>query len=86
MRDLWTIGPTAAAHSLRACGFSPRQADCLVALKLRYDRGSFRVLTVSQKRLLFVRWLVEHGRLNEGQAVSSSIPMPEAQRHRRSPR
>jgi hypothetical protein len=85
MRDLWTMGPTAAAHSLRACGFSPRQADQLVALKLRYNRGSFRELTVSQKRLLFVRWLVEHGRLNEGQTVRSSIRTPEAQPHRRFP-
>jgi hypothetical protein len=85
MRDLWTVGPTAAAHSLRACGFSPRQADRLVALKLRYDRGSFRELTLSQKRLLFVRWLVEHGRLNEGQVVISSMRLPQAQRHRRSP-
>jgi hypothetical protein len=86
MRDLWTIGPTAAAHSLRACGFSPRQADCLVTLKLRYDRGSFRELTVSQKRLLFVRWLVERGRLNEGPTVSNSMRLPDAQQYRRSPR
>jgi hypothetical protein len=85
MRDLWIIGPTAAAHSLRACGFSPRQADRIVTLKLRYDRGSFRELTVSQKRILFVRWLVEHGRLNAGQAVSSSMRMLEARRYRRSP-
>ena len=85
MRDLWTIGPTAAAHTLRARGFSPRQADRLVALKLRYDRGSFRELTVAQKRHLFVRWLVEHGRLNEGQAVSRSSRTLEAQPRRRSP-
>jgi hypothetical protein len=85
MRDLWTIGPTAAAHSLRACGFTPRQADCLVALKLRYNRGSFRELTTSQKRLLFVKWLVEHGHLSKGQAVSSSIRTSDAQQHRRSP-
>jgi hypothetical protein len=84
MRDLWTIGPTAAAHALRACGFSPRQADCLVALKLRYDRGSFRELTVSQKRVLFVRWLVAHGRLNEGESDISAPPTLGAQRLRRS--
>jgi hypothetical protein len=85
MRDLWTTGPTAAARSLRACGFSPRQADCLVALKLRYNRGSFRELTTSQKRLLFVKWLVEHGRLHEGQAGSSSMRPSDTQRYRRSP-
>ena len=70
MPDVWTIGPTAAARALRACGFSPRQAECLVALKLRYERGAFRELTVSQKRLLFLRWLVDHGRLDEGQPTT----------------
>ena len=34
-------------------------------LKLRYERGNFRELTHEQKRLFFVRWLVEHGRLSE---------------------
>jgi len=77
MPDVWTIGPTAAARALRACGFSPRQADCLVALKLRYDRGSFRELTTTEKRLLFIRWLVERGRLNEGGTPISALPYQE---------
>lgn len=77
MRDIWTIGPTAAAHALRACGFSPGQADCLVALKLRYDRGLFRELTTTEKRLLFIRWLVERGRLNEGGVPISALPQQE---------
>jgi hypothetical protein len=86
MRDIWAIGPTAAAHALRACGFSPRQAERLVALKLRHDRGSFRELTTPQKRLLFVRWLVAHGRLNEGHAVIDTRRCPETGRIRRSAR
>jgi hypothetical protein len=44
MPDVWMIGPTAAARALRACGFSPRQAERLVELKLRYERGAFRVM------------------------------------------
>lgn len=72
MRDIWSIGPTAAARALRACGFSPRQAECLIALKLRYERGAFRELTVAQNRLLFVRWLVEYGRIDDGVPVRHS--------------
>jgi len=65
MTEFWTMGPTAAALGLRAQGFSPRQAERLVRLKLRCERGEFRELTDQQKRLLFARWLVEHGRLND---------------------
>ncbi len=66
MPDVWTFGPTAAAQALRAFGFSPRQADRLVALKIRYERGAFREMTTAQKRLLFVRWLVQHNHLSDG--------------------
>lgn len=73
MRDIWSIGPTAAARALRACGFSPRQAERLVALKLRYERGAFREQIIAQNRLLFVRWLVEHGRLDDGLAAEEAV-------------
>ncbi len=66
MPDVWTFGPTAAARALRACGFSPLQADRLVPLKIRYERGAFRELTSAQKRLLFVRRLAEQGRIGDG--------------------
>ena len=66
MSDFWTLGPTATALALRASGFSAREADRLVALRLRYLRGGFRELTDEQKRLRFARWLVDHGQLNEG--------------------
>lgn len=65
MPDIWSIGPTAAARTLRAYGFSPRQAERLVALKMRQERGDFREITLAQNRLLFVRWLVAHGRLSD---------------------
>lgn len=65
MRDIWSTGPTAAARALRAYGFSPRQTERLVALKLRYERGAFREFTLPETRLLFVRWLVAHGRLSD---------------------
>jgi hypothetical protein len=65
MPDVWTIGPTAAARALRARGFSPREAERLVALRLRLERGAFRETTAVHKRLLFIRWLIDHGRLSE---------------------
>lgn len=69
MTEFWTMGPTAAGLGLRAQGFSLRQAERLVRLKLRCERGEFRELTDQQKRLLFARWLVEHGRLNDGSSA-----------------
>jgi len=69
MTDLWRFGPTGVALGLRAFGFSPQQAERLVALKLRYDRGEFRELTDAQMRLLFARWLVAHGRLSDWPAT-----------------
>lgn len=63
--SVWSVGASAAAHALRAQGYSPREADCLVALRQRRERGDFRELTSSQKRLEFARWLVEHRRLTD---------------------
>lgn len=60
------VGPTALALGLRRLGFAPREAERIVALKLRYVRGGFREVTDAQKRLQFVRWLVAHGQLSEG--------------------
>ena len=65
MTDFWTVGPARAALCLRALGFTPREAERLVTLKLRYERGGFRELTQEQTRLRFARWLVRHGRLSE---------------------
>jgi hypothetical protein len=66
MSDVWMLGPTALAFGLRRLGFTPTEADRIVALRLRYVRGHFRELTDPHKRVLFARYLVEHGWLNEG--------------------
>lgn len=65
MPDFWAFGPTAAAVGLRALGFSPREAERLVMLKLRYLRREFPKPTLEEKRLRFARWLVDHGRLTD---------------------
>jgi hypothetical protein len=66
MSDLGMIGPTALALGLRRRRFSPPEAERLVALKLRFMRGGLRDVTHELKRLRFARWLVDHGRLDEG--------------------
>jgi hypothetical protein len=71
MTDFWTIGPTAASMALGARGFSPREAEKLVRLRMRYARGEFRELSPAQRRqayLLFLRWLFRHGKIDNGNA------------------
>jgi len=65
MRDLWSIGLSGAALFLRTNGFSWQEADRLLHLKLRYERGDFREKTDEQKRLEFAKWLVHHGRYSD---------------------
>ncbi len=65
MIDFWATGPTAAGQYLRAAGFSPWEAERLIALKRRYLRGDFRELTDAQARLGFVGWLVAHHYLSD---------------------
>ena len=61
----WNVRATAAALTLRTKGFSPREADRLVVLRQRYERGEFRDVPIEQKRKEFAKWLVEHGRLTD---------------------
>jgi hypothetical protein len=66
---------TAAAASLTsaldgplALGFSADEAERLLALRRRWplgDRGDPGRPGSDEKRLRFVRWLVEHGRLSD---------------------
>jgi hypothetical protein len=67
MKDSCTLSATAAMLGLQAQGFSPREAARLVRLKLRWARGQIREFTAEQKRLLFIRWLVQQGRLTDGE-------------------
>lgn len=71
------IGPTAAALGLRRLGFSRTEAERLVALKLRSERGDFREVTDAQKRLHFVRWLAEHGRLRTSAPHAATPIVPD---------
>jgi hypothetical protein len=70
MIEIWRMGPIAAAVALRGLGFSPDEANRLVALKLRRERGELDDPTDIQKQLCFVRWLVQNGRLSAGEPVS----------------
>jgi hypothetical protein len=69
MIEIWRMVPIAAAVTLRGLGFSSQEANCLVALKPRCERGELDDLTDTQARLRFARWLVQTGRLNEGEPV-----------------
>jgi hypothetical protein len=62
-----------AAYALLLCRFSPREAERLVALKMRAERGEFRELTDAD-RLACARWLVAHRRLTEWPPVR--VPRP----------
>jgi hypothetical protein len=72
MIEIWRMGPIAAAVTLRGLGFSPDEANRLVALKLRREHGGFDDPTDTQQRLLFARWLVQNGRLSEGEPDCAS--------------
>jgi hypothetical protein len=69
MIEIWRMGPIAAAVALRGLGFSAQEANHLVELKQRRERGELDDLTDAQKRLRFVRWLVQNARLSEGEPV-----------------
>jgi hypothetical protein len=45
-------------------GFSLSEVVRLAEMKQRYNRGEYRSQEF-ERRLLFVRWLVQHDRLNE---------------------
>ena len=70
MIEIWRMGPIAAAVALRGLGFSSREANRLVDLRLRRERGELDDPTDVQKQLCFVRWLVQNGRLSDGEPVS----------------
>ena len=65
MRDFWVVGPAEAGRRLRLAGFSAGEAAGLVALRLRADAVDVGALSEEQ-RLAVLRWLLEHGRRDEG--------------------
>lgn len=69
MNEIWKLGPIATAVALRGMGFSAPEAGRLVELKRRCERGDLNDPTDTEKRLLFVRWLVQQGSLSEWAAV-----------------
>ena len=56
-------------------GFSPASAARLVALKRRQEQGEFQELTDEEKRFRFGRWLITHGRVNEGVPALPTEPL-----------
>jgi hypothetical protein len=67
--EIRRLAPPDATFALVALGFEPMQAARLVALRLRLApdaRDAPAPATAAQKRLLFARLLVEHGRLSDG--------------------
>jgi hypothetical protein len=72
MSDFWMVGPTAAAMFLRAQGFSPCEAEHLVRLQLRHERGDFDELILARRflaHLPFLRWPAQHGRFDDGESA-----------------
>ncbi|HEV8634818.1 MAG TPA: hypothetical protein VG370_11340 [Chloroflexota bacterium] len=65
MTDFWQVGPAEAEHRLRLAGFSAGEAEGLVALRLRCDAVDVGALSEEQ-RMAVLRWLLEHGRRDEG--------------------
>ena len=64
--ELTRLGTPFAKLVLRErYGFTPRQAERLVALKLGRGRSRRQASSPEYKRLLFARWLVRSGRLHE---------------------
>jgi hypothetical protein len=50
-------------RNLEHVGFSSEQIASLFTIKALYQRGSFHEATPEFKRLAFIRWLYEQGRL-----------------------
>ncbi len=64
---------TRGISSLRADGFTDETIGRLIAVRIRYQRGEYSDETEESRRLLFARWLYEHGRIGEGQADDAEV-------------
>ncbi len=54
---------TMGVQQLEYVGFSSEQIASLFSIKALYQRGAYQEATPEYKRLAFVRWLYEKGRL-----------------------
>ena len=50
-------------RNLERVGFSREQITHLLRIKERYQQGAYHEATTEQRRLEFVRWLYQNGRL-----------------------
>jgi len=50
-------------RNLEHVGFSSEQIASLFTIKALYQRGTYHEATPEFKRLAFIRWLYQHGRL-----------------------
>ncbi len=50
-------------RNLEHVGFSREQITRLLSIKELYHQGAYHEATAAYKRLQFVRWLYQHGRL-----------------------
>ena len=50
-------------RNLERVGFSREQITRLLRIKERYQQGAYQEATPEQRRLKFVRWLYQNGRL-----------------------
>ncbi len=57
--------PVARRVLQHGCGFSAREAECLIDLKIRYECGKLDYKSRQQKYLEYYRWLVVHGHLDD---------------------
>ncbi len=51
------------ARNLEHVGFSPEEIASLFRVKALYQRGAYYEATPEYKRMAFVRWLYQQGRL-----------------------
>lgn len=63
--SVWQLGTAACRLALTRRGFSARETERLIALKIRYEGGKLHFVTHEDKRLRFARWLVANGYLTD---------------------
>lgn len=54
--------------------FTPEQTASLIALRERLRAGRAVEFVLDKRRLTFACWLVEHGRIGEGEGVTEGNP------------